>query len=160
MNRKLKLFFNIIQNLKSFGFFGGRKVDRLITRSSFASHQDGRDGSISRIHMRNFDFSMYWRIFSCNWNISIEIKKKILIIPSTCPHHGFIASLTEKLSLQESTKLSEKRRLKKKIIVLSTKLKQTLDKNRAYITIYFVIREFPPFVSAFSKSQCKQSNVS
>ena len=157
MNRKLKLFFNIIQNLKSFGFCGGRKVDRLITRSSFASHQDG---SISRIHMRNFDFSMYWRIFSCNWNISIEIKKKILIIPSTCPHHGFIASLTEKLSLQESTKLSEKRRLKKKIIVLSTKLKQTLDKNRAYITIYFVIREFPPFVSAFSKSQCKQSNVS
>ena len=157
MNRKLKLFFNIIQNLKSFGFCGGRKVDRLITRSSFASHQDG---SISRIHMRNFDFSMYWRIFSCNWNISIEIKKKILIIPSTCPHHGFIAGLTEKLSLQESTKLSEKRRLKKKIIVLSTKLKQTLDKNRAYITIYFVIREFPPFVSAFSKSQCKQSNVS
>ena len=157
MNRKLKLFFNIIKNLKSFGFCGGRKVDRLITRSSFASHQDG---SISRIHMRNFDFSMYWRIFSCNWNISIEIKKKILIIPSTCPHPGFIAGLTEKLSLQESTKLSEKRRLKKKIIVLSTKLKQTLDKNRAYITIYFVIREFPPFVSAFSKSQCKQSNVS
>ena len=158
MNRKLKLLFNIIQNLKSFGFCGGRKVDRLITRSSFASHQDS---SISRIHMRNFDFSMYWRIFSCNWNISIEIKKKILIIPPTCPHHGFIASLTEKLSLQESTKLSEKRRLKKKIIiVLSTKLKQTLDKNRAYITIYFVIREFPPFVSAFSKSQCKQSNVS
>ena len=135
----------------------GRKVDRLITRSIFASHQDG---SISRIRMRNFDFSMYWRIFSYNWNISIEIKKKILIISSTCPHHGFIASLTEKLSLQESTKLSEKRRLKKKIIVLSTKLKQTLDKNRAYITIYFVIREFPPFVSAFSKSQCKQSNVS